>query len=528
MSAALGVSSNGHNWTAVGQPNPTDVFKPTPGTAYSQQVYPSTLVVDSGGRFLVHASTATVQHGTTGKGVSSIVTFAYEPDRIAAIAAPRNTSSVTVRVSGLQSVELVESGLALNADCGTTGSIRARLVDEVEGTQLPGFGFSGTDAMSECNAYRLPLQWRTQHTEVLPETVTLELELSGDARLFSVHDGPEGIALAARIHVDTPKMGGSNFLSGQWSGPAYNSSEAYTSLGTLQSTTDANWIALTYCHFIKSVDSTGPIYARPSTPTPEELTQIVAKAHSKGIKVLFRPCIDPDWSNPATKGTWRGQIGRKFSAAEWAVWFNNYEPFIVAQARLASGAGADMFSVGMEYIDMSNQEAGYRSVIAAAKSVYSGPITYCANHGQEHNIKFWDAVDQIGVDAYYTLDGSNTSPTVDDLVKAWSPIAQQLESLSTQWNRPLFFAEIGFCSSTGTNSNPAGCGGDGAPLNLQAQANAYSAFFQALWGQDWFSGVFWWAWNTDTSNGGPSDTGFSPNGKPAASVMKQYYSQLSE
>jgi hypothetical protein len=45
------------------------------------------------------------------------------------------------------------------------------------------------------------------------------------------------------------------------------------------------------------------------------------------------------------------------------------------------------------------------------QSRYSGPLLYAANHGNEGSVAWWDAVDIIGVDAYYSLDPSNTNPS---------------------------------------------------------------------------------------------------------------------
>jgi Glycoside Hydrolase Family 113 len=323
------------------------------------------------------------------------------------------------------------------------------------------------------------------------------------------------------------KMGGANFLSGQWSHPTYNSSLANRSLSDLRSSTSANWIALTYCHFQWSVESTGPIYARESTPTKEELAAIVLRAREKDMKVLFRPCVDPDWSNPQTKGTWRGEIGTGFSASQWATWFVNYERLMLEQASIAASLHADAFAVGMELVLASHQEKPFRVLIEKVRGVFSGKLTYCANHGNENSVRFWDAVDEISVDAYYSLAPQLESPTVPDLVKAWVPITKSLANLShTFGDKPVFFAEIGYCSIIQANAFPAHCG-DGRELDLQAQTNLYQAFFEAVWPEEWFSGVFWWAWLADPSNGGPTNAGFTPAGKPAAAVMRKFYSALS-
>ena len=339
------------------------------------------------------------------------------------------------------------------------------------------------------------------------------------------------VSLLLLVKIDANQMmaakrNGINFLNGQWSSPKFDSSEAMTSLQQLQNGTGSNWIALTYCSFQWSVDSSGPIYSKPSTPTPQQLKSIVAEARSRSMKVFFRPCIDPDWSNPATEGTWRGEIGRHFNATEWNTWFGYYLPYIVNQAKLAQELSVDMFSVGMEYVVPAWQEHHWRQVVAAVRQVYSsGPITYCANHGNEGLVAWWDAVDEISIDAYYDLLPSNSAPSVEQLTASWGPIIAGLGLLSgVNGHKPVNFGEIGYCSVTGANTDPANCGVSRTKqLNLTAQANLYQAFFDAVYGQEWFHGVFWWGWLTMLADGGPANLDFTPHGKPAAEILLKYF-----
>jgi hypothetical protein len=282
---------------------------------------------------------------------------------------------------------------------------------------------------------------------------------------------------------------------------------------------------MTYCWFQRSINSTGPIYTRYTTPTPNELASIVTRAHEHGARVFFRPCIDPDWSYSTNWNTWRGEIGAHFNASSWATWFSYYTPFVVAQASLAQTLGVDMFAVGMEYEAASAQEDHWRNVVAQVRGVYSlGPVTYCANHGNAHRVLWWDAVDEISVDAYYTLAAGEERPSMAQLVASWQPITAELSQLSQAYsNKPITFAEIGYCSVTGANVNPANNCGNETMLNTTAQRNLYEAFFLGVYPQPWLKGVFWWAWATDPANGGVKDASFTPHGKPAEEVMKFWF-----
>jgi len=133
-------------------------------------------------------------------------------------------------------------------------------------------------------------------------------------------------------------------------------------------------------------------------------------------------------------------------------------------------------------------------------------------------------LDRKSIDAYYNLLPSNSNPTLPQLLGAWVPIRNELKALSQKYNnKSIIFSEIGFCSKRGTNVNPAAC--IGSELDLNAQAMLYESVYQTFWHLDWFQGIFWWAWETNPSDGGPKDSGFSPNGKPAEQVMLKYNSQ---
>jgi hypothetical protein len=62
-----------------------------------------------------------------------------------------------------------------------------------------------------------------------------------------------------------------------------------------------------------------------------------------------------------------------------------------------------------------------------------GPILYGANHGNENSITWWDAVDYIGVDAYYNLVPDNPNPSYQELMNAWTPIVNSLYDLSLRY-----------------------------------------------------------------------------------------------
>jgi len=105
----------------------------------------------------------------------------------------------------------------------------------------------------------------------------------------------------------------------------------------------------------------------------------------------MRPCVDPDWSNPKTKDTWRGMIGRNFTTQQWVEWFASFTAMTLHYAQLADSLNVKLFSVGLEYIVASRQTQHWEDLIRQVRGVFKGQITYGANHGNEDNVEWWFA-----------------------------------------------------------------------------------------------------------------------------------------
>jgi hypothetical protein len=220
-------------------------------------------------------------------------------------------------------------------------------------------------------------------------------------------------------------------------------------------------------------------------------------------------------------GEWAGDVDFGYNEAAWEMWFNSYKEFMVPLARLARQLNVDSFSIGVELDGTTRRAAQWRNLIRAIRDVYPGPLLYAANWGKENKVTWWDAVDAIGVDAYYPLTRS-TTPTVSELKTAWIPIANSLERLSKRWGRPIIFAEAGYMSVAGAAREPWRVTGDWT-LDLQGQADAYRALLETFWDRSWWRGIYWWGWDTNPAQGGPGDHDFTANNKPAENVIRAFY-----
>ena len=260
----------------------------------------------------------------------------------------------------------------------------------------------------------------------------------------------------------------------------------------------------------------GPVYWGETDAGLAATTQLARK---HGIFTMLKPHL---WLLDRSRGRWEGSIAMR-SEADWRRWFENYEIFIVHYAALADSVGAAAFCVGTELSGTTEREEDWRRIIAAVRRVYSGPLTYAANwDGEFERIAFWDALDFVGVQAYFPLASAPQS-NADSLATAWQPIRERLAVLSSRVRKPIVFTEIGYRSERGASVEPWRWGAAHEPDSLE-QAACYEAAFRALWDEPWFGGFYWWKWFPDPEVGRSArDASFSPQGKPAAAVLADAY-----
>ena len=108
-----------------------------------------------------------------------------------------------------------------------------------------------------------------------------------------------------------------------------------------------------------------------------------------------------------TKFLWRGEINFR-PTEEWDRFFGDYETWIVQMARVAEAHGAGTFCVGLEFTYAQKFDARWRKIIAAVRQVYHGKLTYGGNWDSFQEVTFWDALDYIGVLAYFPLTKAST------------------------------------------------------------------------------------------------------------------------
>lgn len=230
---------------------------------------------------------------------------------------------------------------------------------------------------------------------------------------------------------------------------------------------------------------------------------LAAEAHKLGLRVMLKPHV------------WRLQGKPAMARAEALEWLKEYKPYIEHYARFAERIHADTFCIGTELRALTQQEAEWRDIIATVRAVYRGPITYAANHGEEfETIKFWDAVDLIGIDNYYPLE--------DDY--GAKKLLAVIEKVQQKFAKPIVFTEAGYGAHKDSHKAPWEDETE-KPLDLEEQARSYEALMNAVKNKTWFRGVYWWKVGTN-GYGGTDNNSMTPWRKPAMDVVKRFYTAL--
>lgn len=241
----------------------------------------------------------------------------------------------------------------------------------------------------------------------------------------------------------------------------------------------------------------------PRTPTVAAVSAAIASARTRGLNVAIKLHVDVD------DGAWRGSIDPQDRAA----WFSEYAAFVEGWAGVAETEGAQSLVFGTELATLTATAGSqWRSVIGVARASFPGTLAYAASWDEAQRVTFWDALDNVGVDAYFPVTERDDAGRLDMLV-GWSAWLERLHRLHRQTGKRIMLTEIGYRSVDGAGRAPFEFTGGGT-LDLREQADLYWAALEATGDKSWIEGLDWWNWRAD-GTGGSSDTGYTPEGKPA-------------
>jgi len=285
--------------------------------------------------------------------------------------------------------------------------------------------------------------------------------------------------------------------------------------------TGTEWIVLAFAGTVATKNSFDLKYAEnnPNMVTDDEIRHAIELARKYHFKIIMKPVVNP------MDGQWRAFISFK-TPEDWDKWWQNYQAFLLHYAQIAAETKCEMFCLGCEMNSMEADTERWHRLIAEVRKIYAGPITYNVNHDNLDVAKWFDAVDVIGISAYYKVATAKDT-SLERMLESWKPIRQRLHDLSDKWKKPILLIEMGVRSAATSSTMPWDSTHQEFPYDAEEQARFYEAAFQTFWNEPWCLGFCWWDWKAHLYDPEAAKTGkdFAIYGKPAEDVVRTWYAK---
>jgi len=273
------------------------------------------------------------------------------------------------------------------------------------------------------------------------------------------------------------------------------------------------------------------------SPSDATVARTLEQVRRGGMRAALMPVVRLQTRGPHD---WRGTIT---PADGLDAWFASYRRFVLPLARIAENAGAQRFVVGSELSSLERYEDRWRALISELRRHFTHTLIYSANWDHAHAVRFWDALDEVGLTAYFPLGSVSVSASgsasgsvsvsasasasaseplsASTLARAWQGPRAEISALARRVGKPVLITEVGYPSQR-TAANHPWDDASGADLDLHLQQRLYRSFCDAFTQTPSVSGFYVWNW---FGFGGPHDMGFTPRGKPAASELARCFAR---
>ena len=271
----------------------------------------------------------------------------------------------------------------------------------------------------------------------------------------------------------------------------------------------ARWVALIPQYFGRQ----GEVSINSPFRWDRLLPEAIDQAQDSGLSIMVKPHVDFNESQ-----VFRGDFTLD-SEEKWQTFEAEYREIILSLADIAENKKVEMFCIGTELRTFVLKRPEYwRDLIIQVKGRFSGELVYAANWDEYHEIPFWDALDYIGVNAYFPLARTRI-PSVEELRLGWTWYIDALEAQANRFCKPILFTEYGYRSAEQATWKHWELG-VGTPSD-SVQKLGYQAFFESFWEQPWVAGGLIWEWIPDPPRF--DNTRWTPQGKSAEAVIREWY-----
>ncbi len=343
----------------------------------------------------------------------------------------------------------------------------------------------------------------------------------------------------------------------------YCSQAARDSMTTLAEL-GCDWVCISFATSMRSFDNPQFYWSErnPRMVSDQDILAAIKLARAQDLKVILKPVVN------CRDGVWRAWIRffRPLTHAEklkgiegeydpwgespgmrkgfvrdenkWSQWWDNYSSFLSHYAKIAEDEQVELFCIGCEMSSTEDQEQQWREIVQEVESIYQGPLIYNANHGREAVIGWWDAVDLVGISAYYPVpapsgqtieDATQQDTKKTEIVETLRKVNKELTTLHHKFKKPILFIESGVTSVRGASRYPWSYPESHPenPVSQVEQANYYVAMLEVFWNEPWFAGFAWWDWPVRLYplSDAATNRDFCVHGKQAENVLRKWYAQ---
>lgn len=247
------------------------------------------------------------------------------------------------------------------------------------------------------------------------------------------------------------------------------------------------------------------------------MSVVFAKHHAAGhgMVSLLKPQI-------YYREGWPGAVKMK-NKEDWKLWHQYYKEWITHYALLAAMFDFEYFCIGVEFVNATLENPdSWRQLVRDMRQIYHGPITYATNWGEEaEKIAFADELDFLGVNCYYPLS-KKEDPTDEELLQGALAVRTKMEEINKRTSKPIVFTEVGFRPVERAWQNPHD-EPNGRNVDNEAQLRCYRALMEAMDGQPWFEGTYWWKWPSYLGYSSTHPHSFTPCGKETEALLREWY-----
>jgi hypothetical protein len=261
--------------------------------------------------------------------------------------------------------------------------------------------------------------------------------------------------------------------------------------------------------FLWQPSPSSPAIVRGTDLPDEALRLAIRQARALGLAVVVKPHV---W----VPESWAGAVAPDSEEA-WRAWFEAYRRAIEPIARIAAEENADALAIGTE-LTRTTGRGEWVDVIARARAAFPGTLLYVAHNAEEAEaVSFWNLLDVIGVTLYPPLGADRDRA---GRLATMQAAAERLDTVAAREHKPVVVAEIGLRSAQGATAKPWESAEErDAPTDAALQAEVLADWLTVL-DRPAIRGVLIWRWFTDPDAGGPADTDFTVQGKPAEGVLR--------